>query len=338
MTATASDTTHAIHCEHVRVEYAPQRIARRQRAKHDGRTRSEPVVAVRDVSLSIQPGERVCMLGPNGSGKSSLMRVLAGLSQQTNGSAAVFGFDPHDPQAAIRRGVAFQSVSLDDLLTVRENLMLFAASAGLGRDESRVQIEQLASRMVFADRLDQRVGTLSGGYARRVDLARAMLGNPSLLLLDEPTSGLDPTSRRMFFDAVDAAGTDADRPAVLLSTHLLDEAAWADRLIFMHNGTIASDSTLAKLHETYGNRVLRLTSQADGFDARVDAYLTEHGLSQHARLSSPRRMIVPVKSEGSETSHVNTLASMGIDVALGQMTLADVYEIVTGDALTGDAS
>lgn len=333
-----STQTHAIHCERVRVVYPAHTMSRRERHAQKGKSTTEAVVAVNDVSLAIEPGERVCLLGPNGSGKSSLMRVLAGLQRQTSGSVTVFGHHANSSGAAARRGVAFQSVSLDGLLTVRENLLLFAAGCGLDAHESAQQIERLAGQMAFADRLGHRVGTLSGGFARRVDCARAMLARPSLVLLDEPTGGLDPASRGMFFDEIDVAGNADDRPAVLLCTHLLEEAAWADRLVFMHNGTVASDSTLARLHETYGENVLRLTWRTDAIGAGAGAYVAQHSLAGRARSTSARRVIVPLVAIDDGAAHASALASMDVDVALGRMTLADIYEIVTGEPLSGGAA
>ncbi len=173
---------------------------------------STPAISVRDVvvaygdrraldgvSLTVAPGAVVGLLGPNGSGKSTLLTTIAGLRAPQEGEVRVFGETP-SPAVRARIGVVFQETSLDPLMTLHETLWLHGRLFGLGGRALRQRIEALLEQFGLADRARDAVRTLSGGLKRRLELARALLPEPTVLLLDEPTSGLDPDSRRAFWE------------------------------------------------------------------------------------------------------------------------------------------
>ena len=170
--------------------------------------RSKPVRALDAVSFTIEPGAHVALLGPNGSGKSTLLRVIAGLQALAGGSI--------QRRPDLRFGVVFQSPALDPLLTVRENLRLQAALSAMPHPDDH--IENLCAEHGLEDRLSDRVKTLSGGLARRVEFVRAILGEPDLLLLDEPSVGLDLPARAALLGAIEALRTERPEIAVVMST------------------------------------------------------------------------------------------------------------------------
>jgi ABC-2 type transport system ATP-binding protein len=260
-TKTQATAVHGGRCSAVAQRVVECReVAKRYQSK--GKSTRE---ALAGVDLVVNAGERVALLGPNGSGKSTLLHVLAGTISPTAGQVMLFDAPPDAPgtmqrQARARMGVVFQTPSLDPLLTISENLRLHATLMGLTRDHGRARIESLAATMGFSDRLHERVKTLSGGYARRADLARAVLHAPELLLLDEPTTGLDPLARHAFFDLLGTlASGSSTRMTILLTTHLLDEAERADRIVLLAEGRIAADGSPADLRASVGERVLRIS-------------------------------------------------------------------------------
>jgi ABC-2 type transport system ATP-binding protein len=220
-------------------------------------------VALRDVTLRVSPGTLYGLLGPNGSGKTTLFRVLSTLMPPSEGRAHVFGENPAQSPDAVRRrlGVVFQDEALDEALTVRENLRVQAALYGLHGADRRDRIDDLLRRLDVADRVDDAVGTLSGGLRRRVDLARGLLHRPDLLLLDEPTTGLDPGARRAFWAAIDTLRA-AEGTTLLLATHLMDEAERCDRVGILSDGRLVADDTPAALKAELGDETIWLETDA----------------------------------------------------------------------------
>jgi len=207
---------------------------------------TDPPCGLHPTDLDDAGARTIALLGPNGSGKSTLLGLLAGLHRPTAGKVLIAD-SPAGSDAAARRsvGVAFQTPALDALLTVRENLRLFAALHGLTRTPDRVAgaIERFGLR----EHADRRVGRLSGGLARRADLARATLHEPALLLLDEPAAGLDPAAADALLGAIrELASTETGR-TVLWSTHDLREAERAERVVILRDGRVALDGAPAAL-------------------------------------------------------------------------------------------
>jgi ABC-2 type transport system ATP-binding protein len=219
-------------------------------------------VALHEVDLSLEKGEIMALLGPNGGGKSTLFRILATLLAPTRGSASVLGHDVVRRASRVREviGVVFQAPSLDGKLTVRENLMYQGHLHGLrGRRLAR-RIEELLAIFGISNRTGHAAETLSGGLARRVDLAKSLLHDPSVLLLDEPSSGLDPAARHDLFSAL-ARNRDDRGTTVFLTTHLTDEAAKCDRVGILDRGRLVSVGKPSELVQKIGAEVVTLAAE-----------------------------------------------------------------------------
>jgi ABC-2 type transport system ATP-binding protein len=204
-------------------------------------------VALGGVDIAVARGEFVALLGPNGAGKSTLFQLLTGLFTADDGTVEVAGHDlrrqPIPALAAI--GVVFQQPTLDLDLTVEASLLFHARLHGIGGREARRRIDAALRRCDLADRAHERARALSGGNRRRVELARALLHEPDVLLMDEATVGLDPASRRQLLEQVLAIRTGG--AGVLWATHLVDEAEAADRVVVLHRGEVLAVGTPREL-------------------------------------------------------------------------------------------
>lgn len=204
--------------------------------------------AVDGVSLSAFPGEFIALLGPNGAGKTTLFQLLSGLFVPDSGKIEIVGQNMlRDPVPALAKlGIVFQQPTLDLELSVTGNLLFHAGLHGMPRVVARPRIENELARLGLAERAHDKTAELSGGNRRRVELARALLHDPRVLLMDEPTVGLDPASRSDLLKLILSMRTER-RVAVLWATHLCDEVSNADRVIVLHRGKVLSDTTPAKL-------------------------------------------------------------------------------------------
>jgi ABC-2 type transport system ATP-binding protein len=204
--------------------------------------------AVGGVSLAVQPGEFIALLGPNGAGKTTLFQLLSGLFAADSGRIEVMGHDmARDPVPALARlGIVFQQPTLDLELSVTANLMFHAGLHGLPRATAQARIEKELVRLDLAERAHDKAAQLSGGNRRRVELARALLHEPRLLLMDEPTVGLDPQSRSDLLKLMLSMRRERG-VAVLWATHLCDEVPDADRVVVLHRGKVLANTTPARL-------------------------------------------------------------------------------------------
>ncbi len=229
-------------------------------------------VAVRCVDLDLAHGEIVGLLGGNGAGKTTMFRMLAGIIPPEDGRVLIHDVELTPRSTAIRRviGLVPQSIALYPLLTARENLRLFGRMSGVPRRELKLRIEELLGVTELTDRGDDPVHTLSGGMARRLNLAAGMVHHPRILLLDEPVVGVDPQSRRAIFALIERAA--ADGVAVLYTSHQLDEAQrLCDRFVVLDKGRAIAAGRLDDLGpRTARTEVLRirLTDVADAAAAR----------------------------------------------------------------------
>jgi len=210
---------------------------------------------LQDVSFQVRPGDFAVLLGLNGAGKTTLFALITRLYSARAGSIAVFGHDMETtPRPALARlGVVFQQPTLDLDLTVEQNLFYHAALHGLGRAQARPRIDEELERVGLATRARDRARALSGGQRRRVELARALLHRPSLLLMDEPTVGLDPESRAFLLAHVQTL-CGREQLGILWATHLMDEASAESRTLILHKGKLMADtptSDLSSLRETF---------------------------------------------------------------------------------------
>lgn len=202
-----------------------------------------PLMAVRDVSLSVKRGEIFGVLGPNGAGKSTTIRMLCGILDPTGGEGTVVGFDIRKEAERIKERIGYmtQRFSLYEDLTVEENLAFYAGIYGVPRHERGQRIEDVLNHSGLLQRRDQLAGTLSGGWKQRVALAGATIHQPPLLFLDEPTAGVDPVSRRDFWEQIHRIASEGT--TVLLTTHYMDEAERCHRLCFIFKGTVLDIGT-----------------------------------------------------------------------------------------------
>ncbi len=200
------------------------------------------------VSFTVPEGGFTALLGPNGAGKTTLMALVTHLFRPREGRIEVCGLDlARDTCAALARmGVVFQRPTLDLDLTVARNLAYAAALRGLDRTTARRRTGEVLERLGIADLAGRVVRTLSGGQQRRVELARALLHGPDLLVLDEPTVGLDIDSRRAIVDHVHELCR-SDGVAVLWTTHLIDEIRPQDRVVVLHRGRVRAQGSPAEL-------------------------------------------------------------------------------------------
>ncbi|MCP4408789.1 MAG: ATP-binding cassette domain-containing protein [Gammaproteobacteria bacterium] len=226
-----------------------------------------PTKALDKVSLSLRAGEFVALLGPNGAGKTTLFQLLTALFVADGGRILIENFDiRHQAVTALAGiGVVFQQVTLDLDMTVRANLLFHARLHGMGRVRTAARIDQELTRLSLQNHADRMCRQLSGGNRRKVELARALLHEPRILLMDEATVGLDPSSRRVLVDEVLQLCAQR-RIAVLWATHLVDEAERASRVLVLHHGRLISDGTPAELvagtgRESLADAFLHLTEE-----------------------------------------------------------------------------
>jgi ABC-2 type transport system ATP-binding protein len=213
--------------------------------------------ALNDVNLAVHPGEFAVLLGPNGAGKTTLFQLLSGLFTPNSGRVEVMGHDmARNPVPALADlGIVFQQTTLDPELSVAANLRFHAGLHGLPRALAQARIVAELDRIGLADRAGERARTLSGGNRRKVELARALLHTPKVLLMDEPTVGLDPASRRDLLRLARKV-CDQDRIAILWATHLCEEAVNADRIVVLHQGKVLRDTTPDGLLAEFGTSQL----------------------------------------------------------------------------------
>lgn len=246
-------------------------IEARQVAKRFG-----SFVAVNDVSFTVAHGEFFALLGPNGAGKTSIIRMIYGFSPLSGGRLEVFGLDIESDWRQIRSrlGVCQQENTLDPDLTVVQNLLLYARYFEMDKATAAGRAEELLDFFALTGKRDAKVMELSGGLARRLQLARALMADPDLLILDEPTTGLDPQSRHQVWDrllALKKRGL-----TMVLTTHYMDEAEkLCDRLVILDHGKIITEGQPRALIDNHaGESVIEIESPSE----ELRNYVREHGV------------------------------------------------------------
>lgn len=224
-----------------------------------------PRPALSEVSLDVPGGTFCALLGPNGAGKTTLFSLLTGLFAAPSGRITLAGHDlSRAPRAALARlGVVFQQPTLDLDLTVRRNLLYFAGLQGLSGREAEARAMAALDRLGMAERAGELARNLNGGHRRRMEIARALIHRPSVLLLDEPTVGLDAAARAAITAHVHDLASDG--MAVLWATHLTDEVGDGDDLAVLHRGRLLAHGRAAELRgaEPLGAMFLRMTAEKD---------------------------------------------------------------------------
>ena len=210
------------------------------------------VEAVRDLSFRVKEGELFAFLGINGAGKSTTINIMCGQLARDGGTVTIRGMDLDRDVQRIKRelGAVFQNSVLDGALNVYDNLESRAALYGLTGAAFKRRLKELAELLDFGDLLKRPAGKLSGGQRRRIDIARALLHEPKILILDEPTTGLDPQTRKLIWNVIGNLRK-KENMTVFLTTHYMEEAAEADFVVILDRGQISAEGTPLELKNTY---------------------------------------------------------------------------------------
>lgn len=286
--------------------------------------------ALADVSFDVRKGEIFGLLGPNGGGKSTLFRILTTMMAPAAGTASIAGKDVLREGAAVRRsiGVVFQTQSLDKALTVEENLRAQGHLHGLSGADLKSRMEWVMARLTLTDRRKELAGSLSGGLRRRLEIAKALLHRPPILLMDEASTGLDPAARRDLSRNIEEL-RDRDGVTVLLTTHIMEEASCCDRLILLHEGNVAASGSPGELCARIGGDVVVLESgEANSLASRIQE---RFGLEATAL---DRNVRVEIENGHRFIAEVVEAFPGAIDsVGLHKPTLEDVFVKETGAAI-----
>ena len=284
-------------------------------------------LALSNVSFEVKKGEIFGLLGPNGGGKSTVFRILSTMMVPTEGRATLAGFDVARDPAQVRRhvGVIFQTQSLDKALTVEENLRAQGHLHGLSGATLRDRMTSAMERLGLLDRRRDLVDTLSGGLKRRVEIAKALLHHPQVLLMDEASTGLDPAARRDVSRHVENLRTQ-DGVTILLTTHILEEADRCDRLILLHKGNIVAHGSPRELRARIGGDVVVLESAdskslAEGIAKRFQVAPSVLDGQVRVEIANGHRFITEV---------VEAFPGAVESVGLHKPTLEDVFVRETG--------
>ena len=208
--------------------------------------------AVDDLSFEIRKGELFAFLGVNGAGKSTTINIICGQLKKDEGTVIIDELNLDDDLAKIKKkiGVVFQASILDPQLTVKDNLEIKASLYGLSRKEIKSRVSELAEILDFKSYLNRPLAKLSGGQKRRIDIARALLNKPDILILDEPTTGLDPQTRKMIWAVITKLRKE-NNMTVLLTTHYMEEASEADYVVIIDQGKMVAHGTPLDLKNKY---------------------------------------------------------------------------------------
>ncbi len=287
--------------------------------------------AVDAVDFDVAPGEAFGFLGPNGAGKTSTMRMIGCTSPSSGGTLTVLGMDPttHGPDIRARLGVVPQADTLDEELTVRENLLIYGRYFGLSRSECARRADELLDFAQLTERRDSLVEPLSGGMKRRLTIARSLINEPDMMLLDEPTTGLDPQARHLLWDRLYRLKQRG--VTLVLTTHYMDEAEQlCDRLVVMDKARIVAEGSPRSLIEQYSTREVAELRFPVGVQETLDGQL--EGLADRVEHLPDRVLLYAADGEAvAVAAHDRGLRPE--TVLVRRSTLEDVFLRLTGRSL-----
>ena len=283
------------------------------------------IKAVNNISLSVREGELFAFLGVNGAGKSTLISVMCGRLSKDSGSVCIDGYDIDKDAEKIKReiGVVFQSSVLDSVLSVRDNLESRAALYGICGKAFEERLDALSELLDFKNILKRPLGKLSGGQRRRIDIARALIHEPKILILDEPTTGLDPGTRELLWRVIHDLRKEKGM-TVFLTTHYMEEAADADFVVIIAKGEIIAKGTPLELKNAYAGDYLILYG-IDESDVLCLGYPAE-------RIRDGVRITVPSTDAARELILKHPELFKDFEIIKGKMD--DVFLNATGTKLS----
>ena len=282
------------------------------------------VKAVQDLSFRVKTGELFAFLGINGAGKSTTINIMCGQLSKDAGSVFVDGvdLDKNVDDIKCKLGVVFQNSVLDSNLTVYDNLEIRASLYGIVGDDFKKRLNDLAKLLEFEDILKRVVGKLSGGQRRRVDIARALLHNPKILILDEPTTGLDPQTRKMLWNVIFNLRK-TQNMTVFLTTHYMEEAADADYVVIIDSGKISAEGTPHDLKKSYTGDFITLYGVKE-----------EQVKSLGVKYEKIRGAIrLEVENTAEATKLIGAHPELFVDYEITKGKMDDVFLSVTGKSL-----
>ena len=285
------------------------------------------VKAVQDLSFEVRKGELFAFLGVNGAGKSTTISIMCGQLEKDSGKVQIDGCDLDLNIDSIKSeiGVVFQNSVLDQSLSVFDNLQVRAALYGIYGKAFEKRLNELVELLDFGDLLKRTVGKLSGGQRRRIDIARALLNNPKILILDEPTTGLDPQTRSNLWSVVETL-RNRDGLTVFLTTHYMEEAVDADYVVILDSGKIAAEGTPVELKNKFTGDFITL------YNANLDE-IKSLGFP-FEELKDAVRVFVPNTVEATKLIINHPGVFRDYEITKGRMD--DVFLAATGKSLTGD--
>lgn len=284
------------------------------------------VKAVDDLSFRVGEGELFAFLGVNGAGKSTTINIICGQLSKDSGTVSIDGADIDTELDRVKRtlGVVFQGSVLDKELSVSDNLESRAALYGIHGAAFRRRLAELAGLLEFGDLLSRPIGKLSGGQRRRIDIARALLHEPKILILDEPTTGLDPQTRTTLWRVIGTLRRERGM-TVFLTTHYMEEAADADYVVILDRGRIAAHGTPLELKNTYTGDFITVYGIGEDELKQLGA--------PYEQLRDAWRVTVPDTAAATEMIIKHPGLFRDFEITKGKMD--DVFLAVTGKKLTG---
>jgi len=284
------------------------------------------VKAVQDLSFRVKEGELFAFLGVNGAGKSTTINIMCAQLAKDSGSIVIDGYDLDKNVDGIKRelGVVFQNSVLDGALSVYDNLQSRAALYGIIGDEFKSRLDELSELLDFKDLLKRSVSKLSGGQRRRIDIARALLHKPKILVLDEPTTGLDPQTRKILWSVISDLRKN-EQMTVFLTTHYMEEAAEADFVVIIDSGKISAEGTPLELKNTYTGDFITIYG--------IDEAAVKGLGYEYESIRDAYRVSVP--NTKAATDLIIKYPELFVDYEITKGKMDDVFLSVTGKKLVG---
>lgn len=285
------------------------------------------VKAVNDLSFTVNRGELFAFLGVNGAGKSTTIHIICSQLSKDSGEVIIDGYNLDTQKESIKRklGVVFQNSVLDKDLSVYDNLLYRGSLYGLSKKECQKRIDTLSIQLQFKDYLNRSLSKLSGGQKRRIDVARALIHDPEILILDEPTTGLDPQTRNVLWSFIEYLRKEKGM-TLFLTTHYMEEAASADSVVILDHGQIVASGSPLDLKNQYAND-----------------YITLYGVCEDKvkMLALPYEKIkdayrIEIKNTRDATSLICQYPSLFVDYEITKGKMDDVFLNITGKKLEGE--